>query len=379
MQKPAFQEKRAQTQMHVIFLYASTGCGHLKAAEYVSEALREQNRETRISMADVLNLCYFPVESFILSMFKLLISKCPCVYRFLYRLTENNALFNRFMGMFFSRSIQALQKRCLEEDVRVIVCTHPLALLFASRLKRQLREKCPLTMGIITDYQIHRFWLYPYIDLYCVPNEEMKGELLQLGWDCDKVKVTGVPCPKELSEASMETGSKPFWLVSGGGWGLGSLKATAQSLLRSHVGCNLLVVTGENRSLYQRLKILEKKNPGRLTVVGTIPQLFNTMKNALAVLTKPGGLTVTEAMILKKPLILLKPLPGAEEKNLHYLIEHGAAIPYHDFLQQPEIIRQWKELYSGNQASTAKSDSSSRIAEWILEKGSELEVRDSVQ
>lgn len=361
--------------MHVILLYASTGCGHLKAADYIREAILEQNRETRTSMADVLNLCDFPVESFILSMFKLLISKCPCIYRFLYRLTENSAWFNHFVGIFFSRSIQALRKRCLDEEVRVIVCTHPLALLFASKLKKQLGERCPLTMGVITDYQIHRFWLYPYIDLYCVPNEEMKEELLQLGWDADKVKVTGVPCPKDQNDAALEKSTKPFWLVSGGGWGLGSLKSTTQSLLRSHTGCNLLVVTGENRSLYQRLKALEKKNPGRLKVVGTIPQLFNTMKSAMAVLTKPGGLTVTEAMILRKPLILLKPLPGAEERNLKYLIEHGAAVPYRDFVRQPEIIRRWKELFSINQASTARSDSSVRIAEWILEVASESEIR----
>lgn len=354
--------------MHVIFLYASTGCGHLKAAGYVREALMDTGGNLEIHMADVLNLCYFPVESFMLNMFKLLISKCPCIYRLLYRLTENNAWFNRFAGMFFSRSIEALKKRCLDEDVKAVVCTHPLALLFASRLKRELKEVCPLTMGIITDYQIHRFWLYPYIDLYCVPNQEMKEELLHLGWTDDTVQVTGVPCPKGLPSDIKSNTAKPFWLVSGGGWGLGCLEATTRSLLRRHAGCNLLVVTGENRSLYRRLKVLEKRNPDRLQVTGTIPQLYSTMKNALAVLTKPGGLTVTEAMILKKPLILLKPLPGAEEKNLDYLIRKGAAISYSRFFQEPGMIDNWQEQYSSRQEETAKSDSSIRIAKWILEQ-----------
>ena len=354
--------------MHVIFLYASTGSGHLKAAGYVREALLDISGDMEIHMADVLNLCYFPVESFMLNMFKLLISKCPGIYRLLYRLTEDNAWFNHFAGMFFSRSIAALKKRCLKDNVRAVVCTHPLALLFASRLKRELKDECPLTMGIITDYRIHRFWLYPYVDLYCVPNQEMKEELMHLGWTDGAVRVTGVPCPKELPSNNNNRPSKPFWLISGGGWGLGSLEATTRSLLRRHAGCSLLVVTGENRSLYRRLKALEKRNPGRLAVAGTIPQLFNTMKNALAVLTKPGGLTVTEAMILKKPLILLKPLPGAEEKNLDYLIRKGAAIPYSRFLQEPGMIENWQEQYSSRQEDTAKSDSSVRIAEWILEQ-----------
>jgi len=359
--------KRAE-HMHIIFLYASTGSGHLKAAGYVREALMDINGNMEIHMADVMNLCCFPVESFILNMFKMLISKCPCIYRFLYRLTENNAWFNRIAGMFFSRSIAALKERCLKENVQAVVCTHPLALLFASRLKRELKDDCPLTMGIITDYQIHRFWLYPYIDLYCVPNEEMKKELMHLGWTEDAVKVTGVPCPKELPSNKNNGATKPFWLISGGGWGLGCLEATTRSLLKRHNSCNLMVVTGENRALYRRLKALEKRNPGRLTVAGTIPQLFNTMKNALAVLTKPGGLTVTEAMILKKPLILLKPLPGAEEKNLNYLIRKGAAVPYSRFVQDPGMIERWQEQYSRCQEEAAKSDSSVQIAKWILEQ-----------
>lgn len=355
--------------MHIMFLYASTGCGHLKAACYVRDALLEKNRNTAVNMADVLNLCHFPVETFILSQFKTLISKCPPIYRLLYRLTENSVWFNRLAGMFFSRSIEALKKRCISERVNIIVCTHPLALLFASRLKKEMKDQCPVTMGIITDYKIHRFWLYPHIDLYCVPNEEMKQELLHLGWDDAAVSVTGVPCPEKFEpKDGRNKTEKPFCLVSGGGWGLGNLEAATRSLLKKHSECNLLVVTGENRSLYLRLKNLERKNPGRLTVAGTIPQLVNTMSSAQAVFTKPGGLTVTEAMILKKPLILLKPLPGAEEKNLSYLIRHGAAISFNHFISHPDIIHRWHEYHSKRQTSTARNDSSSLIAQWILEQ-----------
>lgn len=354
--------------MHVLFLYASTGCGHYKAASYVKEALLKQNRQCMVSMKDVLNLCNYPVKSFILNIFKMLISKCPCIYRFLYRITENNHLFNSFAGMFFSRSIDELKSYCIKENVTSIVCTHPLALLFASKLKREMKEKCPITVGIITDYQIHKFWLYGYIDLYCVPNDEMEEQLLLLGWHKDKVKVTGIPCPVDGSlDTANHTSNKPYWLIAGGGWGLGNLEATTKRLLRSHKTCNLVVVAGENRSLYNRLKELEKKNPERLTVTGTLPQLFNAMKNSLAVLTKPGGLTVTEAMILRKPLILLKPLPGAEQKNLDYLIQHGAAISFKNFIRAPEIINQWQYQHSTKQGSTARSDSSHLIAQWILE------------
>lgn len=352
--------------MHVMFLYASTGSGHFKAAEYVEEALIELNKEIKISMADVLNLCDFPIESFVLKAFRVLISERPNLYRFLYRLSENNALFNCIAGFFFKKSIIKLKNRCILYEITTLVCTHPLALLFASKLKNEMKKQCPVTMGIITDYQIHRFWLYPGIDLYCVPNNEMKKELLQMGWNKKNVKVTGVPCPVNLLSSNLQNKSqKPFYLVSGGGWGLGNLEETTRNLLKKVLDCNLLVVTGKNHSLYKKLKALEKKNQGRLMVKGTIPHLFSVMKSALVVLTKPGGLTVTEAMILRKPLILLNPLPGAEEKNLDYLINHGAAISYKSFINDPDIIYRWEKLYSEKQELTANNNSSRIIASWI--------------
>jgi len=354
--------------MHVLFLYASTGSGHLKAARYVEEALLEKGALVTVTMTDVLSLCCYPVESFVLKAFRTLISRLPNTYRLLYRCTEKNDLFNRLAGLFFTRSIEELKRQCLSSRVNVIVCTHPLSLLFASRLKREMGPNAPGIMGIITDYEIHRFWLYPGIDRYCVPTDEMREELLQLGWDKDKVMTTGIPCPVNLNEkADGNSPEKPFWLVSGGGWGLGNLERTTKCLLKKKWASMLLVVTGENHSLYQRLKNLEKKNPDRIWVRGTIPHLYNSMKNALAVLTKPGGLTATEAMILKKPLILLDPLPGAEEKNLRYLVRHGAAIPYRTFVRQPDIIKRWQELYSKGQISAAKIDSSRIIAQWIME------------
>ena len=101
--------------MHVLFLYASTGSGHLKAAEYIEDALSELDPNIKVSMTDVLNMCNFPIETFVLKLFRLLISGLPNVYRFFYRLSENNALFNRIAGIFFKSSIERLQERCINE------------------------------------------------------------------------------------------------------------------------------------------------------------------------------------------------------------------------------------------------------------------------
>jgi processive 1,2-diacylglycerol beta-glucosyltransferase len=354
--------------MHVLFLYASTGSGHLKAAKYVAETIKRKNSNIQVHMSDALKLCYSAFESFILKAFRFLISGCPLTYRFLYRLTEKNSFFNYIAGLFFSSSVSELKRICNSTKADCIVCTHPFALMLASKLKKELKLNTPVIMGIITDYKLHSFWIYPQIDLYFVPSDEMKEDLLRLGWSEDRIKVTGVPCPPDIGfDVKVHRQGKPYWLVSGGGWGLGNLESTTLSLLEKQAECMLIVVTGENNELYRRLKIIEAKNPGRLIVAGTIPKLYKTMKNALAVLTKPGGLTVTEAMILRKPLILLKPLPGAEEKNLDYLVRQGAAISYSTFLKQTDIIDRWHQLHSHQQGLTAKSDSSYQIARCIIE------------
>lgn len=353
--------------MHVLFLYASTGSGHFKAADYVRQALLRENPGICCSMADVLNLCSIPVESFILKGFRLIISRLPRLYKLLYQLTENNALFNLAAGFLFSGSIKHLIKLCRDFNISRIVCTHPFALLFASKLKKKLGENSPVTMGIITDYRIHRFWLYRPIDMYFVPNEEMKTELLNLGWENDKVHITGIPCPVNINSTALTGGSnRPFLVVAGGGWGLGNLEETAARLLNANLDFCLVVVTGRNSLLYRKLKSLEIKNPGRIIVTGTLPDLYALMKNSCGVVTKPGGLTVTEAMILKKPLILLDPLPGAEEHNHKFLIEKKAAVPFRAFIKNPGIIINWDKTFSKRQASLAHYDSSLMIAERIL-------------
>lgn len=359
--------------MHVLFLYASTGSGHLKAAKYVAETIKRKNSNIQVHMSDALKLCYSAFESFILKAFRFLISGCPVTYSLLYKLTEKNCFFNYIAGLFFSSSVSELKKLCSSIKADCIVCTHPFALMLASKLKKELKLNTPVIMGIITDYKIHRYWIYPQIDLYFVPSEEMKKDLLRLGWSIDRIKVTGVPCPPDIDiDMEIHRQEKPYWLVSGGGWGLGNLEATTLNLLKRQTECVIMVVTGENSALYQRLKIIEAKNPGRLIVKGTIPKLYNTMKNALAVLTKPGGLTVTEAMVLKKPLILLKPLPGAEKKNLDFLVKQGAAISYSTFLKQTDIIERWHQFHSQQQGLTARSDSSHQIARCIMETCSKI-------
>ncbi len=193
----------------------------------------------------------------------------------------------------------------------------------------------------------------------------MKHELLNLGWGNDKVFVTGIPCPVDMINDLCEF-KTPFLLIAGGGWGLGNLEKTTEQLLNAQLHFNLVVVSGKNSLLYRRLKKLECKNTGKLTVEATLPNLYSLMKNGYGVITKPGGLTVTEAMILKKPLILLKPLPGAEEHNYEFLLEHGAAITFETFLKNPAIIMNWEKSYSEHQALVAQTNSSRMIAECIL-------------
>src|SRR5207245_4203476 len=43
------------------------------------------------------------------------------------------------------------------------------------------------------------------------------------------------------------------------------------------------------------------------------------------VLSKPGGLTSSEALAMGKPLFILNPIPGQEAANSDFLLERGAA------------------------------------------------------
>jgi processive 1,2-diacylglycerol beta-glucosyltransferase len=111
-----------------------------------------------------------------------------------------------------------------------------------------------------------------------------------------------------------------------GGAGVGSLDMLAERVLQLPHAPQLVALAGRNAELLQRLTALATKHPGKLFPLGFTTTVERVMTTADLVVTKPGGLSVSECLAKQRPMLLVSPIPGQEERNADYLLESGAAI-----------------------------------------------------
>jgi len=111
-----------------------------------------------------------------------------------------------------------------------------------------------------------------------------------------------------------------------GGAGVGALDALAARLLQLPADLQLIALAGKNAELLAKLRALATRHPGRLFPLGFTTTVERVMTAADLVITKPGGLSVSECLAKGKPMLLVSPIPGQEERNADYLLESGAAV-----------------------------------------------------
>jgi processive 1,2-diacylglycerol beta-glucosyltransferase len=112
-------------------------------------------------------------------------------------------------------------------------------------------------------------------------------------------------------------------LVLGGGFGMGPVGAILAQLDLLTMPVQIVVVAGRNEALRRELAARDRRHPTH--VLGFVGNMHELMASADLIISKPGGLTSSEALALGKPLLILNPIPGQEAANSDFLLEHGAA------------------------------------------------------
>jgi processive 1,2-diacylglycerol beta-glucosyltransferase len=170
------------------------------------------------------------------------------------------------------------------------------------------------------------------VDLYCVAAEETKARLIARGVPQSGIVAAGIPiAAKFLSKPDARAVRKnyglrddqPVLLVLGGGFGMGPVAEILAELDKVLGQFQTLVVTGRNEELRRKLATQTRQHPTHVLSFST--NMHELMAVADLIITKPGGLTTSEALALGKPLFILNPIPGQEAANSDFLLERGAA------------------------------------------------------
>jgi len=172
----------------------------------------------------------------------------------------------------------------------------------------------------------------PNVDLYCVAAEETKARLVARGAPAAQVLVTGIPVsakfsgPIDAAAVRKDCGLRddlPILLILSGGFGMGPVAQILAALDQIERPFQTLVVAGRNEALRRELASQDRRHPTH--VLGFVTNMHELMAVSDLLITKPGGLTTSEALALGKPLFILNPIPGQEAANSDFLLERGAA------------------------------------------------------
>jgi len=320
--------------MKVIIVYASSGAGHQKAAEAVFKVFRER-QGVNAYLIDSLEYTTPLFHLLYPRLYLFLVRRLPWVWGFFYD-GLNFTLIGPFLR-YLRRTLNALNGKRLEafflaENPDVIVSTHFFGSEVVSSLKQKGKLKARL-ITIVTDFAVHSVWVAPFVDGYVVGAVDTEESLIRRGVSKEKIAVLGIPIDPIFEKAedrislSKKIGISPqkfTVLVVSGGFGVGPVETLVSHLLQNRE-LQLLVVCGHNPSLYRRLKTRTADAGPRVALYGFVNNMHELMSVSDCMVSKSGGLTMSEALAKRLPIFILYPIPGQETGNRDVLLRHQAA------------------------------------------------------
>lgn len=316
----------------VLIVSASTGTGHLRAAEALREAAAAEPW-IHAEHVDLLELAPSWVRSVYGAGYETVAARAPRVWKGIYRLTDGQEADRaRWAPLAWRILFREFHRLLRAEPWSACVCTHFLPCQLAAD-----RRGMPPFSLVMTDLTVHRYWVQPRVRRYFVGVEAAARDLRRRVPGA-RVDATGIPVSaaiaaaptREAARAALGIGRRPLLLVTGGGLGIGVEEAAAAALAGAPPEVEVAVVCGRNQAAHARLSARAASEP-RLRVQGYVRDMERWLAAADAVAGKAGGLFTSEALALGKPLVLTRPIPGAEEGNTRLVVAEGAALAATDF------------------------------------------------
>jgi processive 1,2-diacylglycerol beta-glucosyltransferase len=317
----------------ILIITASVGSGHDQAAATVARSIASRDNSADVEVIDFMNILHPTISQFIVNTYLKMIDLFPTGYHFIYHITKKFSTHNKVSDLISYRYQKKIKKLIIAKNPDMIVFTNPFPSVLISSLKKKGSINIP-TATIITDYTAHPVWLDDTIDLYFVGSYELKECLVEKGIKRDRIYVSGIPIHEKfdlkLDKEKIEikegiNPDLPTILVMGGGLGLGPIKEILDAADEIRKPLQLLVVAGKNQQLRTELESRSSQTAHSVKIYGFCDNIHELMEVSDLLISKSGGLTMTEALNKQLPTIIVDPIPGQEVVNAKYLSRIGAA------------------------------------------------------
>lgn len=317
--------------MKVLFLpFLRIPSGHHQTARALSEALQEQDPNIECQHVDILSYSYGLVESAVSASYLKWIHSFPRSYSWLYRRSVCREKRQEKPFKLYEILFKPFMKRLLkEQNPDLIVCTHALPSYMISRLKDEGYIETP-AVNVYTDYFIHEFWGIRNIDYHFVGMETMKGYLKGKNVDGSRIFITGIPTHSSLTgkKEAAQSSSRLKGIIMGGSLGAGELEKLLKKIGNASP-IEFLVLCGKNNKLYEKIKNSSQRGITAFPYISSRKKMDALYEESDFIITKPGGVTISECLKKRLPIFIYHALPGQEEINLKELSQSGLV---HDFL-----------------------------------------------
>jgi processive 1,2-diacylglycerol beta-glucosyltransferase len=331
----------------VLLLSASAGAGHVRAAEALMKDFQLHPSVAgggEVQHWDILKYTSAVFRTIYSKVYLDLIGRAPWLLGMVYKGTDKpwkGGIAQAFEKFNAGPFIKALR----EFSPDLVVCTHftpPNIISWLNTKKAIGAFAAPKIYPaiVVTDLDLHAMWLTRSYSRYFVALEETKIYLQQMGIPAEQVTVSGIPVDpvfriqKDKTETRKALGlspSLPTLLISAGGFGVGPVELLLTELLTMKIPAQVVAIAGKSEELKGKLEKLAKKAAGssslvRIHPIGFTRQMDDYMAAADLLISKPGGLTTSEAMARGLPMCVVNPIPGQEERNSDHLLEAAVAI-----------------------------------------------------
>lgn len=319
--------------MRVLILSCNTGEGHNSAARALKEVFDENGVYCEI--ADSLAFFSKKASNFISKWHVRLYKKAPSLFGLGYKAAEFTDSRHKHSSLYntICKGARKLIKKVEESNIDTVICTHPFSAITLTRAIKKYRLSLDKTYFISTDYTCSPSVNQSELDYYIIPHESLRDDFILRGIPDGKLFPGGIPVSKKVhtslskeeskNELSIPQNKRVILLMCGS-MGCGPMKVIARNISKQLKDDEyFVVICGSNRDLYQKLKFLD--DPGSVRILGFTRNVPLYMNSADLLLSKPGGLSTTEAAENNLPMILIDAVAGCETHNMKFWVENSMA------------------------------------------------------
>jgi len=336
----------------ILILTADYGYGHRSAANAIAEALHETHgQECKVDIVNPMDdpraPAFFRENQ---NDYDRMVREMPDLYKLGYQVSETRMVGDLVKGTFTLTLFNVLREIIGQKQPDVIVCTYLFYQGILSAVFANKKQHIPV-LTVVTDLEtVQSLWFHPVADLCLVPTQTVYNLAITAGLPPEKVKITGIPVRPELVNGNQDQ----VTLRQGLGWhpdlftvlAIGSKRVehlydALRVLNHSGLPVQLVVVAGGDDELYRRFQ--ETEWHVETHCYNFVAEMGLFMRAADCILSKAGGLTVSEALACGLPLILIDVIPGQETGNANHVVSGNAGVLAKDPIEVLETVCHWLE------------------------------------